>query len=88
MISAEKATGFPVSVACALLGVSRSAFYEWARGAPSDLELTDAWLLEQIKAIHAQHRGVYGGLVLGTDTILSRLHGASGQVSTKPGELQ
>jgi putative transposase len=60
MISAEKATGFPVSVACALLGVSRSAFYEWERGAPSDRELTDAWLLEQIKAIHAQHRGVYG----------------------------
>jgi putative transposase len=60
MISAEKATGFPVSVACALLGVSRSAFYVWERGAPSDRELTDAWLIEQIKAIHAAHRGVYG----------------------------
>jgi putative transposase len=60
MISAEKATGFPVSVACALLGVSRSAFYDWERGAPSDRELTDAWLLETIKEIHATHRGVYG----------------------------
>src|SRR4051794_19263907 len=60
MISAEKAGGFPVSVACGLLGVSRSAYYEWERGAPSDRALTDAWLLEQIKQIHAEHRGVYG----------------------------
>jgi putative transposase len=60
MISAEKASGFPVSVACRLLGVSRSAFYDWERGAPSDRALTDAWLLEQISAIHAANRGVYG----------------------------
>jgi putative transposase len=60
MISAEKATGFPVSVACPLLGVSRSAYYDWERGAPSDRALTDAWLLEQITAIHAAKRGVYG----------------------------
>jgi putative transposase len=60
MISAEKAEGFPVSVACRLLGISRSAYYEWERGAPSDRALTDAWLLEQIKQIHAEHRGVYG----------------------------
>jgi putative transposase len=60
MISAEKAGGFPVSVACALLGVSRSTYYEWERGAPSDRALTDAWLLEQITQIHAEHRGVYG----------------------------
>jgi putative transposase len=60
MISAEKATGFPVSVACRLLGVSRSAFYVWEGGAPSDRRLTDAWLLERIKAIHTARRGVYG----------------------------
>jgi putative transposase len=60
MISAEKAEGFPVSVACRLLGVSRSAYYEWERGAPSDRALSDAWLLEQIKQIHNMHRGVYG----------------------------
>jgi putative transposase len=40
--------------------VSRSAYYEWERGAPSDRALTDAWLLEQIKQIHGEHRGVYG----------------------------
>jgi len=60
MISAEKAAGFPVSVACSLLGVSRSAFYAWERGAPSDRALADAWLLERITQIHAVHRGVYG----------------------------
>jgi putative transposase len=60
MMSAEKAQGFPVSMACRLLGVSRSAFYEWERGAPSDRQLTDAWLVEQIKQIHGEHRGVDG----------------------------
>jgi hypothetical protein len=30
------------------------------RGAQSNRELTDAWLPEQIKKIHAEHRGVYG----------------------------
>ncbi len=58
-ISAEKART-PVSVCCRLLGVSRSGFYDWAGRAPSDRQLTDAWLVEQIKRIHAENRGVYG----------------------------
>jgi putative transposase len=45
---------------CELLGVSRSGFYGWERRVPSDRELSDAWLLEQIKEIHARARGVYG----------------------------
>ena len=52
LISAEKART-PVSVACRLLGVSRSGYYEWAGRAPSDRALTDAWLTEKIRAIHA-----------------------------------
>jgi len=59
IISAEKART-PVSLACELLGVSRSGFYAWERRAPSDRALTDAWLIEQIKQIHAENRGVYG----------------------------
>ena len=59
LISAEKAR-VPVSVACRLLGVSRSGYYEWAGRAPSDRALTDAWLTEKIRAIHTAHRGVYG----------------------------
>ena len=58
-ISAEKART-PVSMQCRLLGVSRSGYYDWATRAPSDRALTDAWLLEKIKAIHAGNRGVYG----------------------------
>jgi len=60
IISAEKANEVPVSLACQLLGVSRSGYYEWATRAPSDRELTDAWLTEKIREIHAENRGVYG----------------------------
>jgi putative transposase len=59
MISAEKAST-PVSVACELLGVSRSGYHAWASRAPSDRALSDAWLTERIKEIHAANRGVYG----------------------------
>ena len=60
IISAEKANGIPVSLACELLEVSRSGYYEWATRAPSDRELTDAFLTEKIREIHAANRGVYG----------------------------
>jgi putative transposase len=59
LISAEKART-PVSVACELLGVSRSGYYAWTTRAPSDRELSDAWLLEEIKDIHNSNRQVYG----------------------------
>jgi hypothetical protein len=59
IISAEKART-PVSVACELLGVSRSGYHAWERRAPSDRALSDAWLLERIKQIHAENRQVYG----------------------------
>jgi putative transposase len=60
IISAEKASGVPVSLACELLEVSRSGYYEWSTRAPSDRELSDAWLTEKIRAIHSENRGVYG----------------------------
>jgi len=60
MIAVEKASGLPVSVACELLGVSRSGFHDWETRSPSDREFTDAWLLEKIKQIHTDNRGVYG----------------------------
>jgi putative transposase len=59
MISAERAR-FPVSLQCELLGVSRSGFYEWLTRPPSDRALEDAFLVEKIKEIHADARGVYG----------------------------
>ena len=59
LISAEKART-PISTACELLGVSRSGYYEWATRAPSDRELSDAWLLEKVRSIWAENRKVYG----------------------------
>ncbi|MDQ3631500.1 MAG: IS3 family transposase [Actinomycetota bacterium] len=59
-ISAEKAHGAPISLMCELLGVSSSGYYEWARRAPSDRTLSDAWLTEKIREIHAENREVYG----------------------------
>jgi len=59
LIAAEKAN-HPISVLCEMLGVSRSGFHAWERRPPSDRELADAWLLEQIKEIHEQNRRVYG----------------------------
>jgi len=58
-ISAEKART-PVSMCCELLGVSRSGYYDWLGRPPSDRALTDVWLIEKIKEIHAGARGVYG----------------------------
>ena len=60
IISAEKADGVPVSLACELLDVSRSGYYEWATRAPSDRELTDAWLMAKITEIWEANRKVYG----------------------------
>jgi putative transposase len=60
MIEVEKASGFPVSIACELLGVSRSGYHAWKTRAPSDRALSDAWLTERIKEIHIANRGVYG----------------------------
>jgi transposase InsO family protein len=61
MIAAEKAEHHvPVSLACSLLGVSRSGYSDWVARAPSDRALGDAWLIEKIRAIHDENRKVYG----------------------------
>jgi len=45
---------------CKVLGVSRAGFYAWERRPPCDRELTDAWLLKRIRAVHAKSKGTYG----------------------------
>ena len=45
---------------CRALGVNRTSFHDWQRRAPSDRELTDAWLTEKIKQIHVASDGTYG----------------------------
>jgi transposase InsO family protein len=59
-IEAEKAAGHNVVKACGLLKVSKSAYYDRRHGAPSKREVTDAELLEQIRAIHTESKGAYG----------------------------
>jgi putative transposase len=71
LIAAEKADN-PVSVLCELLDVSRSGFYAWERRAPSDRQLADLWLLEQIKEIHEANRRVYGAPRIHAELRLAR----------------
>ena len=58
-IEAEKAGRRNVSRACALLKVSRAAFYAWLSGR-SQREQDDADLAGQIQAVHQESRGRYG----------------------------
>lgn len=97
-IAAEKAN-YPVAVLCRALSVNRTSFHDWERRAPSDRALQDAWLLEQIKQIHASKRKVYGaprihaelrlalGIRVGRKRVerLMRTAGISGLVARKRG---
>jgi putative transposase len=98
LVSAETART-PVSMSCRLLGVSRSGYYAWAANVPSQRALSDAWLTERIRAIHKDHRGVYGsprihadlrlahGIRVGRKRVerLMREAGVSGMVRRKRG---
>ena len=57
---ARKAKGLVVSMQCELLGVSESGYWAWAKRAPCDRALHDAWLLERIRAVHEASKGRYG----------------------------
>ena len=59
-IEAEKAERHNVAKACELLEVSRSAYYEWRKQAPTSRQLADEELGERIERIHADSRGTYG----------------------------
>ena len=59
-IEAEEVAGHSVQNACRLLEVSRAAYYQRRNGVPSHREVTDAEMLEQIAAIHAESKGTYG----------------------------
>jgi putative transposase len=47
-------------VACRVLNVSRSGYYEWCDRPPSPREQDNELLLKHIRAIHAESRGTYG----------------------------
>ena len=54
------ADGVHVAVACRVLGVSTSGYFEWRGRPPSARALADAELGAQIVEIHAMSRGTYG----------------------------
>jgi helix-turn-helix protein len=78
---------------------SRSGYHAWERRSPSGRALSDAWLIEKIKAVYTEARGVYGSrrvaaeLRLGQDIHVSRKRvrrlmrsaGISGLVKVKRG---
>ncbi|MQA15598.1 MAG: IS3 family transposase, partial [Pseudonocardiaceae bacterium] len=54
------ADGIDVAVACRVLDVSRSGYYEWLARPRSAREQENELLLKQIEAVHAESHGTYG----------------------------
>lgn len=59
-IEAEQAGRRNVSKACALLEVSRAAYYQWGQHIESEREREDQALAERIRTIHMDSKGTYG----------------------------
>lgn len=51
---------FPVRILCAVLGVSRSGFYRWAREPVGRVRRRREALLARIRAVHQRSRATYG----------------------------
>ena len=62
-VSAMKAEGFPIQAACEAAEISTSAYYEWLHRStgPTDWELDEAYLINEIRDIHAGTDATYGG---------------------------
>src|SRR4030067_126974 len=60
LVQERAAGGVLVAVACRVLRVSTSGYYEWRGRAPSPRAVADAALTAQIREIHASSRGTYG----------------------------
>jgi len=59
LIDAKKAQ-HPVSLLCAVLGVSRAGYYAWKQRPVSPRAVRDVELTAQIGAIHGESKGTYG----------------------------
>lgn len=69
------AESHPTNVACRVLGVSESGYYEWRNRPPSTRALRHAWFTELIRRIHADYHGVYGARRVHAELTMS--HGVS-----------
>lgn len=66
------ADGVRVAVACRMLGVSASGYYEWCGRPPSHRSVTDELLTVQIKEVHTRSRGTYGAPRIHSELTLGR----------------
>lgn len=64
--------GLPVQVACRVLGVSESGYYDWRTRPMSARAVHHAWLTELISGIHTQSRGTYGARRMHAELTLGR----------------
>ena len=62
----------PVQVACRLLAVSESGYYEQLKRPPSERAIRHAWLTDLIPQIHTESRGIYGGRRVHAELTLGR----------------
>ena len=56
----ELSKDYPVRELCAVLGVTRSGYYQWCRGRESARELANRLLKLEIERIYQQQKGRYG----------------------------
>jgi hypothetical protein len=54
------ADGIDVAVACRVLELSRSSYYDWLSRPASQRDLEDAYLIDEIREIHSASRDTYG----------------------------
>jgi putative transposase len=66
--------GIDVAVACRMLKVSRSGFYEWSGRLASARDWDDAHLLDEIRDVHAASRATYGAPRVHAELKLGRGH--------------
>jgi putative transposase len=68
-MAAEK---LPVQVACRVLGVSESGYYEHRKRPPSERSIRHAMLTELITQIHVESHAIYGGRRIHAELTLGR----------------
>jgi len=54
------AEGRPIQVACRVLEVPESSYFDWPSRAPSARSIRHVWLTDMITQVHAASRGTYG----------------------------